>query len=109
MKIGRNDPCPCGSSKKYKYCYDRTSAQCSARLRENRFTMLDEHNKREKFIFHFFKDVIQETNIILLKTEKGSDQIPSRIQMIIIFSLIDMLGNYWYEFLGQNGKTNERT
>ena len=20
MKIGRNDPCPCGSGKKYKYC-----------------------------------------------------------------------------------------
>lgn len=24
MKIGRNDPCPCGSGKKYKRCcYDR--------------------------------------------------------------------------------------
>ena len=23
-KIGRNDPCPCGSGKKYKYCHGRT-------------------------------------------------------------------------------------
>ena len=22
-KIGRNDPCPCGSGKKYKYCHGR--------------------------------------------------------------------------------------
>jgi preprotein translocase subunit SecA len=25
-KIGRNDPCPCGSGKKYKYCHGRASA-----------------------------------------------------------------------------------
>ncbi len=26
-KIGRNDPCPCGSGKKYKKCHGRTAAQ----------------------------------------------------------------------------------
>jgi preprotein translocase SecA subunit len=25
-KVGRNDPCPCGSGKKYKYCHGRTEA-----------------------------------------------------------------------------------
>ena len=24
-KVGRNDPCPCGSGKKYKQCCDRTT------------------------------------------------------------------------------------
>ncbi|WP_438798184.1 SEC-C metal-binding domain-containing protein, partial [Salmonella sp. NW979] len=24
-KIGRNDPCPCGSGKKYKQCHGRLS------------------------------------------------------------------------------------
>ena len=23
QKVGRNDPCPCGSGKKYKYCHGR--------------------------------------------------------------------------------------
>jgi len=23
VKVGRNDPCPCGSGKKYKYCHGR--------------------------------------------------------------------------------------
>ena len=23
-KVGRNDPCPCGSGKKYKYCHGRS-------------------------------------------------------------------------------------
>lgn len=26
-KIGRNDPCPCGSGKKYKYCHGRKGAE----------------------------------------------------------------------------------
>jgi preprotein translocase subunit SecA len=24
-KIGRNDPCPCGSGKKYKHCHGKLS------------------------------------------------------------------------------------
>ncbi|MFP4533492.1 MAG: SEC-C metal-binding domain-containing protein [Desulfobacterales bacterium] len=27
MKVGRNDPCPCGSGKKYKKCRVRTSTE----------------------------------------------------------------------------------
>jgi len=30
MKIGRNDPCPCGSGKKYKKCcLDKTTPEVS--------------------------------------------------------------------------------
>ena len=27
LKIGRNDPCPCGSGKKYKNCHGRAGAE----------------------------------------------------------------------------------
>ncbi len=27
MKIGRNDPCPCGSGKKYKFCHGKKGAE----------------------------------------------------------------------------------
>ncbi|MDF1512448.1 MAG: SEC-C metal-binding domain-containing protein, partial [Anaerolineae bacterium] len=26
QKVGRNDPCPCGSGKKYKYCHGAVRA-----------------------------------------------------------------------------------
>jgi hypothetical protein len=26
MKIGRNDPCPCGSGEKFKYCCGKSAA-----------------------------------------------------------------------------------
>jgi preprotein translocase subunit SecA len=29
QKVGRNDPCPCGSGKKYKHCHGRTDAQAA--------------------------------------------------------------------------------
>ncbi len=28
-KVGRNDPCPCGSGKKHKHCCEKTSGQMS--------------------------------------------------------------------------------
>ena len=29
-KIGRNDPCPCGSGKKYKYCHGKDNRDSGA-------------------------------------------------------------------------------
>jgi preprotein translocase subunit SecA len=26
-KVGRNDPCPCGSGKKFKHCHGRADAE----------------------------------------------------------------------------------
>ena len=31
-KVGRNDPCPCGSGKKYKHCHGRVSGQQQAQV-----------------------------------------------------------------------------
>lgn len=35
MKIGRNDPCPCGSGKKYKQC-------CLKRLNRSEYDLIRE-------------------------------------------------------------------
>ena len=43
MKIGRNDPCPCGSGKKYKKC-------CQAKQTEIEFFWSRVHKERERLI-----------------------------------------------------------
>ena len=107
--VRRNDPCPCGSGKKWKKCYGAPdNSLCPIKLRENREKMIKEHHVREKSVFNFFNDVLRETNIIMLKTKEGNDQISARVQMIIIFSLVDMVASYWYEFDGKTGRTSER-
>lgn len=59
------------------------------------------HEQREAEVFSFFNGVISETSAIYLKNDNNIDIIPLRIQMIIIFSLIDIFASYWYEYKGE--------
>jgi preprotein translocase subunit SecA len=34
-KVGRNDPCPCGSGKKYKHCHGKPGTQAGAEANPN--------------------------------------------------------------------------
>jgi hypothetical protein len=59
------------------------------------------HSEKEKQVFDFFNYIVeQEINVINVKNDKSVDLVPSRIQLIIIFSLVDIMSNYWYEFRG---------
>lgn len=71
--------------------------------------IIREHNKRDNVVFKFFKEASEESNNIIVKDKNGNDFISARVQMIINFSLIDMLANYWYEYRGASGKTNEKS
>jgi hypothetical protein len=53
MKIGRNDPCPCGSGRKYKHCFLRNVCERSPWPPDVRSKMqaqmMAEHQRRQKF------------------------------------------------------------
>jgi hypothetical protein len=60
QKIGRNDPCPCGSGKKYKKC-------CEEKLRHKKFeaqiihtgeSKATEANKASKISTGFFQRIV---------------------------------------------------
>lgn len=50
-KIGRNDPCPCGSEKKFKDCHEKEGSAFIARLakqeRRERLKQMREEMKRQ--------------------------------------------------------------
>ncbi len=69
---------------------------------------LEEHSKKEKEVLAFFRQVMHEINNILITNSEGKDLISPRIQMVSIFSVVDMLASYWFEYKGLQGKTNER-
>lgn len=53
MKIGRNDPCPCGSGKKYKKCHGSGSggrAASQSQPTSRSFSTLDEHSREGKML-----------------------------------------------------------
>jgi hypothetical protein len=63
----------------------------------------------EKEVFAFFNEAVaQEINIVNLQNEKGHDAIPLRAQLILIFSLVDILSNYWFEFRGESASQRIR-
>ncbi len=66
------------------------------------------HGAKEKEVFEFFNQIVKETTIVFLKDVSGGDRIPLRIQMIITFSLIDILASYWFEYLEKTGTQQER-
>jgi hypothetical protein len=107
-KVGVNDLCPCGSGKKYKKCYLLNSETCSLYIKEKQIIMIDEYEKVLTEVLDSLLRSTQELNQLFFKTKEGDEIISSRMQLIGIFTIIDVLGNYWYAYLGKTGKPSER-
>ena len=107
-KIKVNDLCPCGSNKKYKKCYMTNSETCGIYLKEKKTKILNEYEEILKEVLDSLLKSTQELNQLFFKTKQDNEVISSRMQLIGVFTIIDVLGNYWYEYLGKNGKPSER-
>jgi len=66
------------------------------------------HEQREREVFDFFNGITSETDSIFLKNNDNTDVIPLRIQMVVVFSLIDIFASYWYEYRGEEKGQRER-
>lgn len=105
---GRNSPCPCGSRKKFKRCYGLQDPACTQYMNENRREYIGQHDAREKEVVSFLMGVMEECNTVFFKNDKGITPIPQRIQTIVAFSLIDVLGSYLFGYLDRKGSPSER-
>lgn len=107
-KIGVNNLCPCGSGIKYKRCYLIENENCSMFVEEKGAKMVNEYQEILNEILDSLLRSIQELNQLFFKTDDNVEIISSRMQLIGVFTIIDVLGNYWYEYLGKTGKPSER-
>lgn len=107
-KIGVNDPCPCNSGKKYKKCYLSESKSCLIYRKERRKKDIEEHEKNEKYVTDCLLQVTEELKSLFYKTNEGDEIIPVLMQMMGIFTVIEVLGSYWYEYQNKTGKPTER-
>ena len=67
------------------------------------------HQQRDKEVFQFLVGITGESDVVFLKGDKEEEKIPLRIQMIISFTLMDVLASYWYEYLGKNDSISARS
>jgi len=107
-KPGRNDKCPCGSGEKYKNCYGRQLDTCGVYTSEVKTLTEKNHAEKDKMVFQFFGDTLEDIGTIFYKNEKELEVVSSRVQLIAIFTLVDVLASYWYEYRNQTGTPKER-
>ena len=99
IQAGRNDPCPCGNGKKFKYCYMEENSGCKKQL-------LEKHSLKDKEVFLFFREVTEDIgSAFVLEKETGNDYVAQRVQLIVVFTFIDTMANYWFEYLGRKDGT----
>jgi len=96
-KIGRNDPCSCGSGSKFKNCYEKESPYCKIYEDERRKKLLSEHNHKEKRIFSFLKNCGEELKLLF-----SLKNVPIRVLTINCFTLVDVLASYWFIYLNKD-------
>jgi hypothetical protein len=107
-KIGVNDDCPCGSGKKYKKCYKLSSEGCSVYVKEKHIKMSEEYEKICKEVTDSLLKTTTDLNQLFYKTPEDAEVVPPLMQLIGIFTVIDVLASYWYEYLGKSGTQSER-
>lgn len=107
-KIGVNDLCPCGSKKKYKKCYMTDSENCSLYIKENATVINAKYDKITKVVIESLLRTTQDLTNLFYKTPDDMEIVPPLMQLIGTFTVIDVLANYWYQYLGITGKPSER-
>ncbi len=106
--VGRNDPCPCGSGTKYKNCFGMNLMTCSEYVAVYRSELEKSHSEKDKLVFQFFTDTLEDIGAIFAKSDKGHELIASRVQLIALFTLVDVLASYWYEYRNRIGTGTPR-
>ena len=99
--IGRNDKCPCGSGKKYKKCFLVNLDSCDLFKKGNIQKLIIENNKKQKILFDSIIEFNKDLNDLFYRTKEGVYPVSSKMQLIGCFSIIDVLANYWFEYLGR--------
>lgn len=107
-KIEMNHPCPCGSEKKYKNCYVSKSEECAQYVQEHGKEISEKYTKIANNVTESLVKTSQDLNTLFYKTPEDKEVIPSLMQMIGVFTVIDVFGSYWFEYLGKHGTHSER-
>ena len=75
---------------------------------ERRQQLGREHQKKDDLVFRFFREVMEDIGSGFAMDEKKRNYTAERTQLICVFTFIDVIASYWYEYLGRNGTQRGR-
>lgn len=67
-----------------------------------------EHQKKDDLVFRFFGEVMEDIGSVFAMDDKERNYTAERTQIICVFTFIDVIASYWYEYLGRNGTQRDR-
>ncbi len=73
-KVGRNDPCPCGSGKKYKKCCALKQTSSRTRLKDKVITPMGSSDLSKLFSKNASKPTVEKEKSDSLKDKVGSKE-----------------------------------
>lgn len=75
---------------------------------DKKIIMGKEHQKKDDNVFKFFKEAIEDVGSVFAIDKDNRNYTSERVQLICVFTFIDVVASYWYEYLGKNGTQKER-
>lgn len=79
------------------------------KMSDRRQELGKEHQKKDDAVFKFFlKEATEDIASVFAMDLEQRNYTTERVQLICVFTLIDVIANYWYEYLGKNGTQRDR-
>lgn len=67
-----------------------------------------EHKKKDDLVFRFFRESMEDIGSVFAMDDKKRNYTSERVQLICVFTFVDVIASYWYEYLGRSGTQRER-
>ena len=68
-----------------------------------------DHQKKDDAVLKFFlKEATEDIASVFAMDSEHRNFTSERVQLICVFTLVDVIANYWYEYLGKNGTQRDR-
>lgn len=67
-----------------------------------------DHQEKDNLVFKFFKESMEDIGSVFAMDDKECNYTSERVQLICVFTFVDVVASYWYEYLGRDGTQRER-
>lgn len=66
------------------------------------------HQKKDDAVFKFFREAMEDIGSVFAMDEQKHNYTSERVQLVCVFTFVDVVASYWYEYLNKTGTQRER-
>ena len=77
-------------------------------MEEKRQQLGHAHQKKDDEVFKFFKEAMKDIGSVFTMDAEKRNYTSERVQLVCVFTFVDVVASYWYEYLNKTGTQRER-